>query len=418
MIMRAQCDALVIGAGPAGSTAAILLAQSGWRVSLVEQHAFPRQKVCGECISAGSLTLLDDLGVGPAFQRMAGPELRYVGWMGSNSTIIAEFPPCLEGNYRYGRAVGRDRLDELLLERARHLGVNVLQPAKVRSVRGSPGNFVCELEVCPPNHTKAAVESDVQQIRQARIIVDAHGSWEAGPELPARYEGARARVPKCNSDLFAFKASFRNSNLEPGFLPVIALEGGYGGIVVADGGRTTLACCIRRDRLRACRESAPGAAAGTAIAAFLLRSCVGVREALDQAILESSWLSVGPIRPGMRVQTGRDIFKVGNAAGETHPLIGEGISMALQSAQLLAGQLLKEPVARWGARRAYRVNHQYGAAWRTAFAPRLRFAAGFAHAAMRPVCAAPVESLLRRWPSLLTRAAQWAGKAQRSAVQS
>lgn len=417
-MMHALCDALVIGAGPAGSAAAIWLAQAGWRVVLVEQHAFPRQKVCGECISAGSLMLLDDLGVGPAFRELAGPELRYVGWIGKSSTITADFPPCLEGDYRYGRAIGRGRLDKLILERARHVGVEVLQPARVCRVRGTRGNFICELRIRTPNRTKSAAEPDVLQTRQARIIVDAHGSWEAGP-APARYEGgAPSRAPKRNSDLFAFKASFRNSRLAPGFLPVIALEGGYGGIVVADQGRTTLACCIRRDRLRACRELMPGATAGTAVGALLHRSCRGVREALDQAKLESSWLSVGPIRPGIRLQIGLDTFRVGNAAGETHPLIGEGISMALQSANLLAGQLLKEPLDRLGSRRACDVNRRYAAAWRTAFVPRLRFAAGIAHAAMRPLCAAHIELCLHRWPSLLTEAARWAGKARRSIVRS
>src|SRR3981189_1969297 len=51
--MNFDCDALVIGAGPAGAASAILLAQAGWRVIIVEQHTYPRRKVCGECITAG-----------------------------------------------------------------------------------------------------------------------------------------------------------------------------------------------------------------------------------------------------------------------------------------------------------------------------------------------------------------------------
>ncbi len=135
--MRADADALVIGAGPAGAATAIWLAEAGWHVVLVERHTYPRQKVCGECISAGSLPLLDALGVGAAFREMAGPELRRVGWMGRYDTVVAQFPPCEGGGYRYGRAVGRDRLDELLIERARAMGVDVLQPAKVNSARGA-----------------------------------------------------------------------------------------------------------------------------------------------------------------------------------------------------------------------------------------------------------------------------------------
>lgn len=416
--MSADVDALVIGAGPAGSTTAILLAAAGWRVVLVEQHAFPRQKVCGECISAGSLTLLDEFGVGPAFREIAAPDLRQVGWMGRSATIVAEFPPCKEGSYRYGRAVGRDRLDEILLERARFLGVDVLQPAKVRSVHGRPGDFDCEIEVRARGRSLVRAEAAVTQSRRTRVLVDAHGSWEPAPELAVGTDGIQpVQAPKRSSDLFAFKATFSNSNLPPGLLPVFALDGGYGGMVIADKGRTTLACCIRRDRLRACRALMPGAAASEAVAAFLHRSCRGIREVLDQAQRDGLWLSVGPIRPGIRIGIGLDIFKVGNAAGETHPLIGEGISMALQSGGLLASLLLMQAAAMIDTRRTHELNRRYAAAWRAAFAPRLRFAAGFAHTAMRPQFAAPAHAILQRWPSLLTRAARWAGKARASVVQ-
>ena len=81
--MNFDCDALVIGAGPAGTASAILLAQAGWHVIIVEQHTYPRRKVCGECIAAGNLELLDELGIGPDFRRAAGPELRRIGWMGA-----------------------------------------------------------------------------------------------------------------------------------------------------------------------------------------------------------------------------------------------------------------------------------------------------------------------------------------------
>src|ERR1039458_1652155 len=94
--MYANADALVIGAGPAGTSTAILLANAGWRVVLVEQHSYPRRKVCGECIAAGSLAVLDELGVGGAFRRMAGPELRQVGWMSAAATVVAD-PAALHG---------------------------------------------------------------------------------------------------------------------------------------------------------------------------------------------------------------------------------------------------------------------------------------------------------------------------------
>jgi menaquinone-9 beta-reductase len=421
--MRMIADALVIGAGPAGCASAILLAQAGWHVILVEQSAYPRQKVCGECISAGSLELFDSLGVGAAFRKMAGPQLSRVGWMGSLGFLDADFPACSAGAYPYGRAVGRDRLDALLLDRARSSGVEVLQPAKVRAVHGDPGNFAGEIEIRSRGRWLAGRATKRLETHRARVVIDAHGSWE--PPLrgsATRDDGMAAAAPldapKRASDLFAFKASFDDSRLSPGLLPVIALDGGYGGMVVAEGGRTTLACCIRRDRLRACRESMPGVPAGEAVAAFLHRSCAGVRDALMHARQRGPWLSVGPIRPGIRVGRRAQVFRVGNAAGESHPLIGEGIAMALESAHMLAEHLSLHRPGTLDSSRTRQVNDRYAEAWRAAFAPRVRFAAAAAHAAMQPGLASLSHALLRRWPGLLTRVARWAGKTRHHIVGS
>ena len=71
--METSFDAVIIGAGPAGSAAAIWLARAGWSVALVEKQAFPRRKVCGECMAASNRPLLDALGIGAAFEAAAGP---------------------------------------------------------------------------------------------------------------------------------------------------------------------------------------------------------------------------------------------------------------------------------------------------------------------------------------------------------
>jgi flavin-dependent dehydrogenase len=399
--MNFDCDALVIGAGPAGTSSAILLAQAGWSVIIVEQHHYPRRKVCGECVAAGNLELLDQLGIGADFQRAAGPELRRIGWMGATSTSTADMPPCAAGPYRYGRAVGRDWLDTRLLQQAASLGVVALQPARVRAVGGELGCFECIIDRVP---------GGLRTLR-APVVVDAHGSWELAPRFATDGHTGVARAPRRGSELLAFKANFRDATLAPGFLPVLALPGGYGGMVVADGGLTTLACCLRRDTLSACRALMPHVPAGAAVEAFLRRSCSGVHEALKGARREGAWLSVGPLRPGVRVGAARGAFPVGNAAGESHALIGEGISMALQSSALLAAILTRAPAAAVRGRFGVDLHRSYAAAWRRAFASRLRLAAIYAHVAMRPRLAQPALALLRRRPTLLRSAAQLAGKA-------
>jgi 2-polyprenyl-6-methoxyphenol hydroxylase-like FAD-dependent oxidoreductase len=415
--MHSSVDALVIGAGPAGAATAIWLANAGWEVVLVEQHRYPRRKVCGECIAAGSLGLLDELGIGPVFRGMAGPELQQVGWMSAGDTVVADFPACASGPYRFGRALARDQFDHLLLLRAAALGVTVLQPAKARTIGGAPGYFECEIESQGGDANRGGAGSRMIRTLNARVVVDAHGSWEPGPRLAHAGELPEAESARRNSDLFAFKACFLNGKLASGLLPVLAIRGGYGGIVLSDHGRTTVACCLRRDALRACRASRPGAAAGDTIEGYLRRSCRGIRAALDGARRDGSWLSVGPLRPGIRVDAAPGIFRVGNAAGEAHPLIGEGISMALQSAALLTRILARQSPAAIDGSLASDLQHCYAAAWRTEFTARLRVAAAYAHVAMRPALALPARALLQRWPVQLTRTARLAGKARYSILQ-
>ena len=72
-------DLIVIGAGPAGGTAALTAARAGLRVAIVEKCSFPRRKVCGEFISATTWPLLDEIGVGRELAARAGPAVERVG---------------------------------------------------------------------------------------------------------------------------------------------------------------------------------------------------------------------------------------------------------------------------------------------------------------------------------------------------
>ena len=434
--MQAPLDAIIIGAGPAGSAAAILLARAGWSVALVERQRFPRRKVCGECLAASNLPLLDHLGIGSAFHAAAGPDLRQIALLRGQQQVLAKLPGAAQEGQRWGRALGRETLDTLLLEQARAAGAQVLQPWSVQAVRGGRGDWALEVR---------EVETNTLLTLRAPVAIAAQGSWEVlpwersqdrpcevdDPQSDSRaFAQGRPQRQRCDADLFAFKANFHHAAQAESLLSVLALDGGYGGMVLADGGITTVACCVRRDRLAACRRDEPGLRAGDAVEAWLMRTCAGVREVLGPAQPDGPWLAAGPLAPGIRLGAGDAMFRIGNAAGEAHPIVGEGMSMALQSAWLLCAHLLgpqTDDTANAGtafSTTTTAVPHtsirseawqramalRYATAWRRQFAPRLWLAAAFAHAAMRPAASAPLITLARAWPGLLTQGASWSGK--------
>ncbi len=210
-------------------------------------------------------------------------------------------------------------------------------------------------------------------------------------------------------DLFGFKAHFRGARLPEGLMPLLSFVNGYGGMVHCDGSCISLSCCLRRDRLNRLPRHT-GDCAGDAVLAHILATCPAARPILEGAALEGSWLSAGPIQPGIRPAYDGGIYRVGNAAGEAHPVVAEGISMALQSSWLLADRLIgRGPTCSPDVHRA--IGKDYAAAWLRSFSGRIRLDALIARWASSPRTVAVSVPVVRRVPSLLTAFAYSSGKA-------
>jgi flavin-dependent dehydrogenase len=285
----------------------------------------------------------------------------------------------------YARTIAREELDQLLLERAAACGAQVFQPATALRLERTPSGIACiarpSLEI------------------EGRAIIAAHGFWEAG-SLPTQ---PRHLAPQ-GADLLAFKAHFRGCGAAPGTIALVPFPGGYAGVVEIGGGRTTFACCIRRGRLEELR--AAGLPAGESTFRYALSMSRGMREAFEGAVREGPWLASGPLRPGARPLYRDGVFAVGNAAGEVHPVIGEGIAIAMSSARALCQPLIAALEEGYTPAAQAALAREYERRWRRIFRRRHWSSACFARLAMRPSAAAWANLALRRTPSLLTLAAR------------
>ena len=195
--MQTRYDAIVVGGGPPGTTAATLLARAGWHVAVIDKAVFPRRKVCGEFISATTWPLLRALGVAEPLLAIAGPPVHCVGLYAGDVSVHAELSAPTSAAVDCGRAIGREHLDTFLMQSAARAGAEIWQPWTLARLGIDEGGYAC---------TVSARRTNQFRTLHAPLVIAAHRSWERGA-MPTQ---ALRQVLRAG-DLLGFKAISRTS---------------------------------------------------------------------------------------------------------------------------------------------------------------------------------------------------------------
>lgn len=290
-------DVAVVGAGPAGSSAAIACAQAGLRVLVCELRAFPRERV-GETLHPGVESPLERLGVLDRVLRAGF--LRHPGiWVGSAEGSRLE-PYGVDANGPWGGfQAWRADLDAILLERAAELGAGVLQPCRA-VVPLAAGERVVGLST-----TAGEIE--------AAFVVDAAG--------PQQWIGRRLAigVRRCSPRLLARYGYLRGSHPARDEAPAF----------LSDAEGWTWTARVRPDLYQWTRVNLTGAPPP---AGYLPGELRDLERVGSPAGADVSWRALK--RPA-----GLGYFAVGDAGAIVDPASSHGVLRALLSG-MLAGRLI------------------------------------------------------------------------------
>lgn len=305
-------DALVVGAGPAGSATAALLAEAGWRVLAVDRAVFPREKACSEYMNPETVRVLDRLGVTAALCAAGAARL-------SGSSVTAAHGARLVGRFPAGRglSIARRELDHALVGAARARGVEVLEAVSLERLiveGGRVGGAVVRGREGDLRTVRASltIGADGLRSRVARALGGQRLGWPARMAFVAHAAG----VPGMED-----RAEMHVS------------DEGYVGLNAIGGGVTNVALVVPQRRA--------AMAAGRVEAFFMeeLARFPGVRGRVRLPQVVREILVTGPFAARARRVTMPGALLVGDAADFFDPFTGEGVWAALVGAELVAGTM-------------------------------------------------------------------------------
>jgi geranylgeranyl reductase family protein len=306
-------DVAIVGAGPAGSAAAISLALRGYDVAVIDKQNFPREKLCGDFVNPINWPLFRGLGVEERI--MAQPHTRVTGFrITSYCGASAETSFSQPNQSRpYGLGLARTRLDHVLLQRAVEAGTMT--------------KTGCRVERISKNLSGWQLETRAGEVLSAKILVGADGrnSWIA------QQLGLNTRASTRGRSV-GFQARINAWSGANGQIEIHLFPGGYAGLVGVGDGTASLGLAVDKRVL-------PRAGVDEFLVTERLAKNPYLKSVLEPREKVNGFRAAYPVYFPKRRSFADAAVLVGDAARVTEPITGEGIYFAMRSGMLAAETL-------------------------------------------------------------------------------
>ena len=308
-----DCEVLVVGGGPAGSTIAALLAERGRNVLLVEKTHHPRFHI-GESLLPANVELFDRLGVREEVERfgMAKYGAEFVSPDHDHQAMI-EFAEAWDKSMPYAWQVRRSELDELLFRNAAKKGARALEGCRVRKVEFDAEGASVEAEL----------DDGAKQSWRTRFLVDATGR----DTLLANQFRCKKKNPKHNSSALYghFTGAKRLAGRLEGNITIFWFDHGWFWQIPLADGVTSIGAVCWPYYLKSRTKPLPEFFADT------IALCPALAERMASAELVSEVHATGNYSYSSRISSGERYLLLGDAYAFIDPVFSSGVLLAMQS---------------------------------------------------------------------------------------
>ncbi len=373
-------DVAIVGAGPAGSSAAIRLASGGLSVLLLEKAKFPREKLCGEFISPECLSHFEELGVLDEMLSAGGTQLKETVFYGRNGNSVSIKSSWFSDAKSAALSLSRGEMDLRLLNRARAVGVDVREETSVSGLLTENTKTIgLKIKGKPGTDTELFANITIDATGRNRVLARRFDPDE--PRRAAKYVAFKTHLRGCPSR----QRQPARSTLTRA-VTAAAIESRTNSTISAFIASATLTKRLGSDPERVMREMV----------------CANSRAAdvLRDAVIAKPWIAV-PVQGFGRstLVPAEGLITVGDAAAFIDPFTGSGMLMALESGRIASEAIL-------ASTGFSELIVKYQNAYSAAFDRRLRVCSMIRHVAFVPFLAESTISLLSFSTALRRRLAR------------